>query len=260
MGDLNIGFSAVAAGTADAITATYSPAITLTDRRIVFLTGCVANLTTTPTFNPNVLGAQVIKGKGGAALKVGEITGDCILIYHTTGTYWELLTSNYRPEIDAAVLTAAADATTKANAAQAASEPVGIFRQTVKLGWAMLTGLASTSYRPSPILVPQTALTSANAAYQFKTNRAISSFIVFVSYARGGAPGTTGDVSIVINNITKSTTVTVGILDILTNNVGCEVYAATLACDANDSLEITFDTPAWTANPTNWRIGVDISF
>jgi len=90
----NIGLSAVATGTADIITATYSPAITLTDRRIVFLTGCVANVTTTPTFNPNALGAQVIKGKGGVALKAGEILGDCILIYHTTGTYWELLNSS----------------------------------------------------------------------------------------------------------------------------------------------------------------------
>lgn len=93
MADLNIGLSAPATGTADVITATYSPAITLSDRRIVFLTGCVANLTTTPTFNPNGLGAQVIKGKGGVALKAGEILGDCILIYHTTGTYWELLAS-----------------------------------------------------------------------------------------------------------------------------------------------------------------------
>lgn len=89
----NIGLSAVATGAADVITATYSPVITLSDRRIVFLTGCVANLTTTPTFNPNALGAQVIKGKGGVALKAGEILGDCILIYHTSGTYWELLAS-----------------------------------------------------------------------------------------------------------------------------------------------------------------------
>lgn len=93
MANLNIGFSAVATGTADVITATYSPAITLSDRRIVFLTGCVANTTTTTTFNPNSLGAQVIKGKGGETLKAGEILGDCILIYHTTGTYWELLAS-----------------------------------------------------------------------------------------------------------------------------------------------------------------------
>lgn len=90
---LNLGLSAVATGTADVITATYSPAITLTNRRIVFLSGCVANTTTTPTFNPNALGAQVIKGKGGTALKVGEILGDCLLMYHVTGTYWELLAS-----------------------------------------------------------------------------------------------------------------------------------------------------------------------
>jgi len=104
MADLNIGFSAVATGTADVITATYSPAITLADRRIVFLTGCVANTTTTPTFNPNALGAQLVKGRGGSVLKIGALVGDCILIYHTTGTYWEFVTSNLTASTLAQVL------------------------------------------------------------------------------------------------------------------------------------------------------------
>lgn len=99
MADLNIGFSAVATGTSDVITATYSPAITLSDQRIVFLRTTTPNTTTTPTLNPNSLGAQVVKGKGGATLKIGEIVGDCILMYHTSGTYWELLNST--PFLDA---------------------------------------------------------------------------------------------------------------------------------------------------------------
>jgi len=99
MANLNIGFSAVATGTADVITATFTPAITLSDRRIVFLRVTTPNATTTPTFNPNSLGAQVVKGKNGATLKIGELTGDCILMYHTTGTYWEVLNST--PFLDA---------------------------------------------------------------------------------------------------------------------------------------------------------------
>jgi len=97
--NVNIGLSAVATGTADVITATYAPAITLSDRRIVFLRVSTPNATTTPTFNPNALGAQVVKGKGGTTLKIGELTGDCILMYHTTGTYWEVLNST--PFLDA---------------------------------------------------------------------------------------------------------------------------------------------------------------
>jgi len=95
----NIGLSSVATGTADVITATFSPAITLSDRRIVFLRVATPNTTTTPTFNPNSLGAQVVKGKAGATLKIGELTGDCILMYHTTGTFWEVLNST--PFLDA---------------------------------------------------------------------------------------------------------------------------------------------------------------
>lgn len=101
----NIGLSAVATGTADVITATFSPAITLSDRRIVFLRVATPNTTTTPTFNPNSLGAQVVKGKAGATLKIGELTGDCILMYHTTGTYWEVLNSTPFLDADSSIQT-----------------------------------------------------------------------------------------------------------------------------------------------------------
>lgn len=90
---LNIGFSAVATGTADVITATYSPAITLTDRRIVFLRITTPNTTTTPTFNPNSLGAKTITKLGGDALNAGDLQGDCILMYDLTNTRWELITA-----------------------------------------------------------------------------------------------------------------------------------------------------------------------
>ncbi len=88
---LNIGLSAVATGTADVITATYSPAITLTDRRIVVLRITTPNTTTTPTFNPNGLGAKTITKNNGVALSVGDLQGDCILMYDLANTRWELL-------------------------------------------------------------------------------------------------------------------------------------------------------------------------
>lgn len=82
-----------AGGSADAITATYSPAITLTDLTLVAFTATAANATTTPTFAPNSLAAHTITKKGGQALAAGDIPGAgavCILEYNLANTRWEL--------------------------------------------------------------------------------------------------------------------------------------------------------------------------
>jgi hypothetical protein len=89
--DINLGLSATATGTVDVITATYSPAPTLVDRKILFLRTSGANTVTTPTFNPNGLGAKTIVKQGGGALAVGDLVGDVILMYNSTSTQWELL-------------------------------------------------------------------------------------------------------------------------------------------------------------------------
>lgn len=82
-------------GTADAITATYSPAITaLVDGQLCCVRATAANATTTPTFAPNGLTARTIVKKGGAALVAGDIVADgheLILRYDLTNTRWELL-------------------------------------------------------------------------------------------------------------------------------------------------------------------------
>lgn len=82
-------------GTADAITATYSPAITaLVDGQLCCVRATAANATTTPTFSPNGLTARTIVKKGGAALVAGDIVADgheLILRYDLANTRWELL-------------------------------------------------------------------------------------------------------------------------------------------------------------------------
>lgn len=82
-------------GTADAITATYSPAITaLVDGQICFVRATAANATTTPTFAPNGLTARTIVKKGGVALVAGDIEAvghELILRYLLASTRWELL-------------------------------------------------------------------------------------------------------------------------------------------------------------------------
>ena len=82
-------------GTADAITATYSPSITaLVDGQLCCVRATAANATTTPTFSPNGLTARTIVKKGGSALVAGDIVADgheLILRYDLTNTRWELL-------------------------------------------------------------------------------------------------------------------------------------------------------------------------
>lgn len=91
----------IAGGSADAITATYTPALaTLNDGQLCFFRASAANVTTTPTFNPNGVGANVITKDGGGALVAGDIPGglaECVLRYNFANTRWELLNPAFAP-------------------------------------------------------------------------------------------------------------------------------------------------------------------
>ena len=93
----------VAGGTSDAITATYSPAITsLTDGQLCCVRAGAANTTTTPTFAPNGLTARTITKEGAGALVIGDIKGvnhELLLRYQSSGPRWELLNpaKNFSP-------------------------------------------------------------------------------------------------------------------------------------------------------------------
>jgi len=85
---------ATAAGTADAITADYTPDITLANMKVVAFVASAANATTTPTFAPDGLTARTIVKNGGSALAAGDIPGAlavCIVQYNLANTRWELL-------------------------------------------------------------------------------------------------------------------------------------------------------------------------
>lgn len=67
---------ASAAGTADAITATYTPVVlSLTNGLVLYVRAGFANATTTPTFSPNGLTAKTIVKGNGLALVAGDIAG-----------------------------------------------------------------------------------------------------------------------------------------------------------------------------------------
>jgi hypothetical protein len=86
---------AAAGGTADAITANYTIALTaLVDGQLCYVRAGAANATTTPTFSPNGITARVIVKNGGQALAIGDIAGaghELELRYLVASTRWELM-------------------------------------------------------------------------------------------------------------------------------------------------------------------------
>ena len=86
--------AAVASGTVDAITATFTKPVSLEGGKLVKVRALGANTSPTVTFNPNGLGAKpVVKGDGDA-LAVGDIAGEgywLTMIYDATLQKWVLL-------------------------------------------------------------------------------------------------------------------------------------------------------------------------
>lgn len=85
---------AAAGGTVDAITANYTPDISLTDKTLVAVVALGANTVTNPTFNPDGLGALTITKNGGQPLVAGDIPGALavfFLEYNLANTRWELV-------------------------------------------------------------------------------------------------------------------------------------------------------------------------
>lgn len=84
-----------AGGTADAITATFVPALTaLTNGCEVCVRALLANATATPTFAPNGLTAKTIVKGANAALVANDIAGlhhELRLRYNSTTDHWHLL-------------------------------------------------------------------------------------------------------------------------------------------------------------------------
>ncbi len=133
-GGLLQGIPIVAAGgTVDAITATYSPAITLADKMIAAFVALGANTITNPTFAPNGLTSHTIVKQGGVALVVGDIPRAlyvCLVEYNLANTRWELLNPAFDPASPGAI--------------GGTTPGVGTFTQ-VNMGYATVASHATTS-------------------------------------------------------------------------------------------------------------------
>lgn len=95
--DLSVGVGlpiANAAGTVNAITANYTPDITLTDGVIVAFRASGANTSGTVTFVPDGLTSHNITARGGQPLNLGDIPAALavmLVCYDLANTRWELL-------------------------------------------------------------------------------------------------------------------------------------------------------------------------
>lgn len=92
----------IAGGTSDAITATYTPAITaLVDGQFCCFRGAASTLTTNPTFSPNGLTPRTIVRTGTAILRPNDIRAnyEVILRYNLANTQWEILNPATTPGV-----------------------------------------------------------------------------------------------------------------------------------------------------------------
>jgi hypothetical protein len=114
--------TAHAAGTADAITATFTPEITaLADDMVLSLSGIALNTTAAPTFTPNdvtIAPATIVKGNNKALLD-GDLDGNAILKWCNGLSKWVLMNPAYGVHPSVGYQQAAADMTASRN-------PVGV--------------------------------------------------------------------------------------------------------------------------------------
>lgn len=108
---------AIASGTANAITATYSPPNTsLTDGLLLGVRFTAANTIANPTFTPDAQATHVITNYGGQPLAIGAIAGNTfegLLRYNLANTRWELMNPALGPT-EWAVAAGTSDAITAA--------------------------------------------------------------------------------------------------------------------------------------------------
>jgi microcystin-dependent protein len=109
-GDASAAPWALAAGSADAITASYAPPTPnpIPDGLILGFRAQAANATASPSFAPDGQTPHPITKKGGAALLAGDIPGasaECLLRYNFANAHWELLNpANTPPAIPSGAL------------------------------------------------------------------------------------------------------------------------------------------------------------
>lgn len=161
---------AIAAGTANALTASYIPTITaLPDGFIVGVRAAFANTTTTPTFAVDGFTAYTITKEGGTALLAGDIAAaghELLLRYRLASTRWELLNPAVSGAINDQRTITRSNTSSSAGANVATAQswlgtvtlPVGSYTFE---GWLFLNRSAGTTSHTTAVLFGGTATLGA---------------------------------------------------------------------------------------------------
>lgn len=168
-----------AGGTADAITATYTPAVaTLVDGMRLRVRAASANATTTPTFSPNGLTARTIVKLNGAALAAGDIAGDgheLFLVYDSGNTRWNLLNPAKQVVTTLALTDLNIIGGTEVTDVDEAQDYVGIYDQTNTANRRVLAKYigagVQTIYVPAGAMTPRGTNGAAPGSGETATNK-----------------------------------------------------------------------------------------
>jgi hypothetical protein len=126
--------TAVAGGTADVITADFTPNVSLTNGTTVIVRATAANATTTPTFSPDGLTAKTIVKGNNLPLSVGDIAG----AGHWLEMNFDLLLDKWVLQNPFTQVSFASDAETQAGViTNKAVTPAGMKSAQIQLGTAV---------------------------------------------------------------------------------------------------------------------------
>jgi hypothetical protein len=209
-----------ATGTVNAITGTFSPALTLTDKMRCMVVSAGANTSSTPTFAPDGLTAHTIVKKGGQALVANDIAlaGSVIILeYNSANTRWELL----NPMTDERVL----------YGNHANVNPTD----------------STTYYFGSSFSLAPTTTQNIRKMIVARAGTIVSSRMVW-SVVATTAGGETSDLYLRLNGTTDyliASGITFG-----TTSVSALNDALNIPVVAGDYLEFKWVTPGWATNPT----------
>jgi len=175
-----------AGGTADAITATYSPAVVaLSDGLMVAFRASAANTTTTPTFAPSGLTAHTITKNGGSALLAGDISAaldETLVRYNLSNTRWELL--NPAPSTAVAALLAQNNTWTKAQ--RGAYVALTSSANSIAIDLALSNNFTHTLTENTTLAAPSNVVAGQGGVIQFTQHASSAKTLAYNSFWRMG--------------------------------------------------------------------------
>jgi len=274
---------ATAGGTVDAITATYTPALTLTDKVLCAVVVSGANTSTTPTFAPDGLTAHTITKDGGQPLIAGDIPGALsviILEYNLANTRWELVDAQTDTLVQAGGLINSA--TSKATPVDA--DYIGLMDSAAsnilkKLSWAnikatlktyfdtlyatlsvipyveIMTG-SNATFSPLDSTTTYTSASTALTPNATATNRqfklpigTLKSVWLYVDPIT--TVGSNEDVTYYLRNITTATSTILGTLKYDVRGNAKLITGLSISVNATDFYSVEIANPAFATNPVN---------